>query len=103
LADRLVLMHGGKTFELLLENPLAAEFADESATVGLIAPMPGKIVSVLASVGDTIKRGQAIIVLEAMKMEHTLAAPADTTIEAVNVAAGDQVSEGTTVVSFLAE
>jgi len=103
LADRLVLMHGGKTFELLLENPLAAEFADESATAGLIAPMPGKIVSVLASVGDTIKRGQAIIVLEAMKMEHTLAAPADTTIEAVNVAAGDQVSEGTTVVSFLAE
>ena len=103
LADRLVLMHGGRTFELLIENPLAAEFGDEAATMGLVAPMPGKIVSVLANAGDAIKRGQPIIVLEAMKMEHTLAAPADTTIEAVNVAAGDQVSEGTTVVSFVAE
>ncbi len=102
MADSLVLMHGGKTYELAMENPLAAELADESNAAGLAAPMPGKIVSVLAKPGERVKRGQPIIVLEAMKMEHTLAAPSDTEIETVNVAAGDQVDEGAAVVTFVA-
>jgi len=101
MADRLVLMHDGRTFELPLENPLAAEMADETGSGGLAAPMPGKIVSVLAKAGEKVKRGQPIVVLEAMKMEHTLAAPADTEIEAVNVVAGDQVAEGAAVVTFV--
>jgi 3-methylcrotonyl-CoA carboxylase alpha subunit len=101
MANRLVLMHGGRTFDLPLEDPLAAEFADDVGAAGLAAPMPGKIVSVLASPGEKVKRGQPIVVLEAMKMEHTLAAPADTEIEAVNVAAGDQVAEGAAVVTFV--
>jgi len=101
MADRLVLMHAGKTFELPYEDPLAAEFAEDTGAGGLAAPMPGKIISVLAKAGEKVKRGQALIVLEAMKMEHTLAAPADSEIEAVNVAAGDQVTEGTAVVTFV--
>jgi len=103
LPDRLVLMHRGRTFELPFEDPMAADFAEEDGGAGLAAPMPGKIISVLAGAGDKVRRGQAIIVLEAMKMEHTLTAPADSAIEAINVAAGDQVTEGATVVTFASE
>ena len=50
--------------------------------------------------GDAVKRGQPLAMLEAMKMEHTLAAPADATVESVNVAQGDQVPAETVVVQF---
>ncbi len=50
--------------------------------------------------GDAVKRGQPLAVLEAMKMEHTLAAPANATVESVNVAQGDQVAAETVVVQF---
>ena len=62
--------------------------------------MPGKIVQVLVKPGDTVKRGQALAVLEAMKMEHTLSAPADAKVASVDVAPGDQVTDGATVVRF---
>jgi len=50
--------------------------------------------------GDKVKRGQPLAMLEAMKMEHTLSAPADATVEAVDVAPGDQVAAETAVVRF---
>jgi 3-methylcrotonyl-CoA carboxylase alpha subunit len=62
--------------------------------------MPGKVVQLLVKAGDKVKRGQALAVLEAMKMEHTLSAPADETVASVAVAAGDQVAEGTIVIRF---
>jgi 3-methylcrotonyl-CoA carboxylase alpha subunit len=65
--------------------------------------MPGKIIQVLVKAGDKVKRGQALAMLEAMKMEHTLSAPADATVEAVNVSAGDQVGAETVVVRFAKE
>ena len=61
---------------------------------GLAAPMPGKVVSFLAAVGDRVQRGQALAVMEAMKMEHTLHAPHDGVIEELLYAVGDQVAEG---------
>ena len=60
----------------------------------LTAPMPGKIVSFSVKTGDKVSRGQALAVLEAMKMEHTIAAPADGTVAEILFAAGDQVVEG---------
>ena len=60
----------------------------------LTAPMPGKVVSFAVKVGDKVKAGQALAVMEAMKMEHTIAAPADGEVAELLFAPGDQVAEG---------
>jgi 3-methylcrotonyl-CoA carboxylase alpha subunit len=60
----------------------------------LTAPMPGKVLSFAVKTGDVIKKGQALAVMEAMKMEHTIAAPADGTVAELLYAPGDQVNEG---------
>jgi 3-methylcrotonyl-CoA carboxylase alpha subunit len=90
----------GASYSLSLFDPLDVDEAGESAGTALTAPMPGKIVQVLAKPGDRVKKGQALVILEAMKMEHTLSAPSDRVIEAVRVSAGDQVTEGALVVTF---
>ena len=68
----------------------------DGATEGgrLTAPMPGKVVSFLIRAGDRVQRGQALAVMEAMKMEHTITAPRDGTVEELLYAVGDQVGEG---------
>ena len=70
--------------------------AGESHTEGgrLTAPMPGKILSFSVKAGDLVKKGQPLAVMEAMKMEHTIAAPADGVVEELMYAPGDQVTEG---------
>lgn len=70
--------------------------AGEAASEGgrLTAPMPGKVVSFAVKAGDNVKKGQALAVLEAMKMEHTIAAPADGQVAELLYAPGDQVTEG---------
>ncbi len=80
--------------QIVLIDPLA--HAGEAHVEGgrLTAPMPGKIVSFAVKAGDTVTRGQALAVLEAMKMEHTVAAPADGVVREVLYAPGDQVAEG---------
>jgi 3-methylcrotonyl-CoA carboxylase alpha subunit len=64
------------------------------------APMPGKITALHVAIGDAVEEGQALMVLEAMKMEHTIKAPASATIGALPFAVGDQVTEGATLVGF---
>jgi len=64
----------------------------------VIAPMPGAVKSVRAAAGDTVSTGDALVVLEAMKMEHTLTAPRDGTIAEVTVATGDQVEDGAVLI-----
>ena len=64
------------------------------------APMPGKVLEVKAKAGQAVKRGEALIVLEAMKMEHTLAAPRDGIVAEVNAAAGTQTAEGLVLVKL---
>jgi 3-methylcrotonyl-CoA carboxylase alpha subunit len=56
--------------------------------------MPGKVIQVLVAEGDKIAKGQALVVLEAMKMEHTIAAPVAGTIAALHYSPGDQVADG---------
>ena len=70
--------------------------AGESHAEGgrLTAPMPGKILSFSVKAGDLVEKGQPLAVMEAMKMEHTIAAPADGVVEELMYAPGDQVSEG---------
>ncbi|MDD2925267.1 biotin/lipoyl-containing protein, partial [Rhodoferax sp.] len=60
----------------------------------LTAPMPGKVVSFAVQAGDVVKKGQPLAVMDAMKMEHTIAAPADGVVAELLYAPGDQVVEG---------
>jgi len=69
---------------------------------GLTAPMNGRVVAVHAKAGDAVAQGAPLVVLEAMKMEHTLAAPAALRVTAVHVAKGAQVAPGTLLVEFAA-
>ena len=70
--------------------------AGESHAEGgrLTAPMPGKVLSFLVKAGEAVQKGQPLAVMEAMKMEHTIAAPADGVVAELMYASGDQVSEG---------
>ncbi|MES2887985.1 MAG: acetyl/propionyl/methylcrotonyl-CoA carboxylase subunit alpha [Pseudomonadota bacterium] len=68
--------------------------ADSAAAGSLCAPMPGKVLLVLVCAGERVQRGQALAVMEAMKMEHTLHAPADGLVRECLYAVGDQVVEG---------
>jgi 3-methylcrotonyl-CoA carboxylase alpha subunit len=72
-----------------------AHAGEVHAEVGrLTAPMPGKVVSFSVKAGDAVKKGQPLAVMEAMKMEHTIAAPADGTVAELLYAPGDQVADG---------
>lgn len=70
------------------------------ATGALTAPMPGVILSVEKKVGDTVARGDVVVVLEAMKMKNSLCAPAAGTVASITCAIGDQVKYGDTLVTF---
>ena len=87
-----------EAFELV--DPFAPRQAGAQAESHLRAPMPGRIVALLARPGERVARGAPLLVLEAMKMEHTLVAPADGTLDAYRVEAGEQVAEGAELVEF---
>ena len=77
-----------------LINPLAHAEGAQDEKGGLAAPMPGKVVSFAVKVGDKVKAGQTLAVMEAMKMEHTIAAPKDGEVKELLYAPGDQIAEG---------
>ena len=66
----------------------------EAGGGGLSAPMPGAIVAVLVAPGDAVEAGQPLVIMEAMKMEHTITAPHAGVVSAVHYAPGDQVQDG---------
>lgn len=74
--------------------PKKAAAPSATGAVSVNAPMPGKILAVKANAGAAIKKGEVILVLEAMKMENEIVAPQDGTIASVNVAVGDSVEAG---------
>ncbi|WP_228896038.1 acetyl/propionyl/methylcrotonyl-CoA carboxylase subunit alpha [Acidovorax sp. Leaf73] len=78
--------------------------AGEAAAEGgrLTAPMPGKVVSFVVKAGDAVTKGQPLAVMEAMKMEHTIAAPADGVVQELLYAPGDQVTEGAELLKLVA-
>ena len=73
---------------------------DESAAGGLIAPMPSSVVAIEVNVGDSVKEGDALMVVEAMKMEHTIRAPSDGKVSEIFFAVGDQVEDGEELLSL---
>lgn len=80
--------------------PKAAAPAGAAGSVTVTAPMPGKILAVKASVGQAVKRGDVIMVLEAMKMENDIVAPQDGTVASINAAVGDSVEAGATLATM---
>ncbi|WP_288254235.1 acetyl/propionyl/methylcrotonyl-CoA carboxylase subunit alpha [uncultured Hydrogenophaga sp.] len=87
----------------LVEIDLLAHAGEGEGEGGrLTAPMPGKVVSFAVKAGDAVKKGQALAVMEAMKMEHTIAAPADGTVAELLYAPGDQVAEGAELLTLAA-
>jgi 3-methylcrotonyl-CoA carboxylase alpha subunit len=83
-----------------LPDPLAPPRADPPGADHVLAPIPGRIASVLCRPGDTVARGQTLLVMEAMKMELPLTAAMDGTIAAVRCAVGDMVPEGADLIAF---
>lgn len=82
-------------------KPVAVPVASGTAgAVKVNAPMPGKILAVKANAGQAVKKGDVIIVLEAMKMENDIVAPQDGTIASVSCAVGDQVEAGALLASL---
>ncbi len=93
-----VAMQGGRSWVLaegtlfaFTEEPRFPDATSRAVEGGLVAPMPGKVVTLLVAVGDAVAAGTALMVLEAMKMEHTVRARAAGTVRAIHVAPGDQV------------
>ncbi len=80
--------------------PKPAAPAGAAGAVAVTAPMPGKILGVKVSAGQAVKRGDVIMVLEAMKMENDIVAPSDGTIATVNVGVGDAVESGATLATL---
>jgi 3-methylcrotonyl-CoA carboxylase alpha subunit len=98
--DALQLIQPGESHRLRRPGPAAAGPGPRGGH--LTAPMPGRVVAVHVAVGESVRTGQALIVLEAMKMEHIITAPADGTVSAIHHPAGDQVDEGAELLSLAA-
>ena len=84
----------GARFEAAIDDPLNRDAGAEAAAGALVAPMPGQVQAVLATAGAAVEAGAALIVMEAMKMEHTLRAPFDGVVGEVLASVGAQVESG---------
>jgi 3-methylcrotonyl-CoA carboxylase alpha subunit len=85
---------GARGVRLVLHDPRAGAAPEPPAGGAVRSPMPGKVLRVLVSVGTRVERGQPLLILEAMKMEHTLRAGVDGSVVDLNCREGDQVEEG---------
>ena len=99
--DHIFTPRGATRIEALDLLAHAGEAASEGGR--LTAPMPGKVVSFAVQAGDKVTKGQPLAVMEAMKMEHTIAAPADGVVQELLYAPGDQVAEGAELLRLSAE
>ena len=96
------LFADGASRRLRLVDPLdVTQYeAVASGEASVRSPLPGKIIDLKVKAGDRVSKGQPLLVLEAMKMEHTLSAPTDGRIKSVRYAVGEQVAEGADLVEF---
>ncbi|MDE2288690.1 MAG: acetyl/propionyl/methylcrotonyl-CoA carboxylase subunit alpha [Burkholderiales bacterium] len=96
------VFYEGRHWTLQWHDPLAQQAGHEGGEGKLTAPMPGKVIAVLAEKGGKVTKGMPLIVMEAMKMEHTISAPADGEIDEVLYGVGEQVQEGAQLLSLKA-
>jgi 3-methylcrotonyl-CoA carboxylase alpha subunit len=97
------IVHDGKSSTVLISgtpyvfdliDPLSPARAETAGAARVLAPIPGRVASILTRAGDTVARGQVLVVLEAMKMELSLTAARDGTVQALRCTVGDMVEEG---------
>ncbi|WP_440138118.1 acetyl-CoA carboxylase biotin carboxylase subunit [Stenotrophomonas maltophilia] len=98
--DQLYLFGSDGQHRFTLHDPVGESEQAGADAGSLLAPMPGRIVATLVAAGTQVTRGTPLLVLEAMKMEHTLQAPADGTVKGYRAKAGDQVGDGAVLVDF---
>ena len=91
--DAIVVFAEGNSYTFTDPRP-AAQGAGPASGGKIISPMPGRIVAVRVKPGDRVAKGQPLVTLEAMKIEHTLQAPFNGTVKSISVVEGNQVSEG---------
>lgn len=101
--DRLVIFADDGRHEIDIIDPAASDAEESAGAGGLRSPMPGKIVSVFVNAGQKVAKGTPLMIMEAMKMEHTILAPADGTVASVAFAEGTQIEEGVSLVEFNAD
>jgi 3-methylcrotonyl-CoA carboxylase alpha subunit len=98
--DDLHVFLNGRHRVLTLVDVIAHAGEGEAAEGRLSAPMPGKVIAVSAAKGTRVTRGTPLLVMEAMKMEHTIVAPADGVVDEILFGVGEQVAEGAALVQF---
>ncbi|MBM2883474.1 acetyl/propionyl/methylcrotonyl-CoA carboxylase subunit alpha [Chromobacterium phragmitis] len=97
------LFDGGERLTVELVDPYAYTETGVHGETHLKAPMPGRVVALLAEIGKKVAKGSPLLILEAMKMEHTITAPGDGIVQDFYFAAGEQVNDGDELVDFAAE
>ncbi|MBP6115954.1 MAG: acetyl/propionyl/methylcrotonyl-CoA carboxylase subunit alpha [Neisseriaceae bacterium] len=100
LGNVLSVFVDGDAYTFTYVDPYSAVAEEAAGSNHLAAPMPGQVVKVWVNAGDAVKKGDALMVLEAMKMEHTITAPADGIIESVLFGVTDQVADGDELLVF---
>ena len=98
-ADDVLVAQGGQVWRLTPWRAAGAAGADASDGA-ILSPMPGRVIAVAVAAGEAVTKGQKLLTLEAMKMEHSLTAPFDGTVAQLNAREGGQVSEGTLLVKI---
>jgi len=99
-AERRHVFFEGRAWPLVLVSTLHVGGTGDDAEGGLKAPMPGKVIALIAEPGALLEKGAPLLVLEAMKMEHTLSAPKRGRVKSFRCAPGDQVFDGVDLVDF---
>ncbi|MBX9859704.1 MAG: ATP-grasp domain-containing protein [Sphingomonas sp.] len=99
LSDGIVVFADGEA--LFVTQRVDGSAAASAADGAILSPMPGRVTAVDVAAGDVVTKGQRLVTLEAMKMEHSLTAPFDGTVEELGATAGAQVSEGTVLVKVV--
>ena len=97
--DHLIIFATGHTYRLQRLSD-TGHSGEEEASGNLTSPMPGTVIEVMASEGQQVKKGDALLVLEAMKIEHIIAAPHDGTVQSLHYRVGDMVEEGVELLAF---
>ena len=100
--DELTVLLAGQGTTLRHVDPLAGPGGEAGGSDRVAAPIPARVTRVLVSAGDAVTKGMALLVLEAMKTEITLSAPADGVVDSVRAAVGEMVEEGVPLVTFVA-
>jgi 3-methylcrotonyl-CoA carboxylase alpha subunit len=100
--EKIYLLVDGQRYQFTIVNPDTIDHAQHAteSKAHLIAPMPSKVVALLVKVGEQVKRGTPLIVVEAMKMEHTIHAPADGAVKEWYFQVGALVQEGVELLEF---